>query len=87
MASRFKPPIVPAAFFGIVLGLAGLGGAWRTAHQVWNLPAVVGEVLMAMAAIVWAICPPIVPAPTTAALNTNMLSLSSDWRPTRPAGA
>jgi tellurite resistance protein len=55
MASRFKPPIVPAAFFGIVLGLAGLGGAWRTAHQVWNLPAVVGEVLMAMAAIVWAI--------------------------------
>jgi hypothetical protein len=26
--SRFKPPIVPAAFFGIVLGLAGLGSAW-----------------------------------------------------------
>src|ERR1700729_2730395 len=29
------------------------------------------------AAIVWAICPPMVPAPTTAALNTNMLVSSS----------
>jgi hypothetical protein len=33
---------------------------------------------MPAAAIVWAICPPIVPAPTTAALNTNMLAVSSD---------
>jgi len=32
--SRFKPPIVPAAFFGIVLGQAGLGSAWRAAHWV-----------------------------------------------------
>ncbi len=32
---------------------------------------------MPAAAIVWAICPPIVPAPTTAALNTNMLGVSS----------
>jgi hypothetical protein len=31
---------------------------------------------MPAAAIVWAIWPPIVPAPTTAALNTNMLELS-----------
>ena len=30
---------------------------------------------MPAAAIVWAIWPPIVPAPTTAALNTNMLDL------------
>jgi hypothetical protein len=35
--SRFKPPIVPAAFFGIVLGQAGLGSAWRAAH--WVRPA------------------------------------------------
>lgn len=32
MGYRFRPPIVPAAFFGIVLGLAGLGNAWRVAH-------------------------------------------------------
>jgi tellurite resistance protein len=55
MTSRFKPPIIPAAFFGIVLGLAGLGNAWRAAHQVWRMPALVGEVLMALATIVWAL--------------------------------
>ncbi|HEV7714206.1 MAG TPA: dicarboxylate transporter/tellurite-resistance protein TehA, partial [Steroidobacteraceae bacterium] len=32
----------------------GLGSAWRLAHEVWNPPAVVGEVLMLVAAIVWA---------------------------------
>jgi len=53
MTIRFKPPIIPAAFFAIVLGLAGLGNAWRAAHQIWQLPAVVGEVLMAVATIVW----------------------------------
>jgi tellurite resistance protein len=31
MTSRYKPPILPAAFFGIVPGLAGLGNAWRAA--------------------------------------------------------
>lgn len=46
---------VPAAFFGMVLGLAGLGAAWRTAHQVWGLPSVVGEGLMLLAATVWAV--------------------------------
>jgi hypothetical protein len=27
----------------MVLGLAGLGAAWRWAHQVWGLQAIVGE--------------------------------------------
>jgi tellurite resistance protein len=55
MTTRFKLPVVPAAFFGIVLGLAGLAFAWRAAHQVWNAPALVGEALMALAGIVWAL--------------------------------
>jgi len=55
MIVRFKVPIVPASFFGIVLGLAGLANAWRAAHQVWKAPALVGEALMALAAIVWAL--------------------------------
>ena len=55
MTTSFKPPIVPAAFFGIVLGLAGLGSAWRAAHQVWQMPAMVGEALMALATMVWAL--------------------------------
>jgi tellurite resistance protein len=45
---------VPASFFGIVLGLAGLGGAWRVAARVWQLPSVIGEALMLIAGIVWA---------------------------------
>src|ERR1700742_1340148 len=55
MTTRFKPPAIPAAFFGIVLGLAGLGNAWRAAHQAWQTPAFVGEALMALAAVVWAL--------------------------------
>jgi tellurite resistance protein len=46
---------VPTSFFGIVLGLAGLGGAWRVAGRVWQLPAVIGEALMLIAGIVWAL--------------------------------
>jgi tellurite resistance protein len=48
-------PIVPAAFFGVVLGLAGLGNAWRAARDVWGAAAIVGEALMAIAALAWAI--------------------------------
>ena len=48
-------PNVPAAFFGIVLGLAGLGNAWRAATAAWRLPGAIGEALMAAATIVWAI--------------------------------
>ena len=47
-------PIVPASYFGVVLGLAGLGSAWRAAHRVWDLPAIFGEALMLVAALVWA---------------------------------
>jgi tellurite resistance protein len=55
MSIGSRLPNVPASFFGIVLGLTGLGSAWRAAHQVWQLPAVIGEALMAAAAIVWAV--------------------------------
>src|SRR5258706_6140404 len=44
---------MPVSFFGIVLGLAGLGGAWRVAARVWELPAVIGEALMLAAGIAW----------------------------------
>ncbi len=55
MAASRHLPAVPAAFFGIVLGLAGLGGTWRAAHRVWGMPAWIGEALMAAATLVWAI--------------------------------
>lgn len=50
----YRLPRIPASFFGIVLGLGGLGGAWREAHKVWGLPAMVGEGLMLAATLVWA---------------------------------
>ncbi len=46
-------PIVPASFFGMVLGLAGLGGTWRAAHLAWGLPALTGELVTSAAALVW----------------------------------
>lgn len=49
-------PLVPAAFFGIVLGLAGLGNAWRSAAALWTIvPQFIGEVISFAAVMVWAI--------------------------------
>lgn len=42
MAVQSKLPIVPASFFGIGPGIAGLGSARRAAHRVWA--ATVGPV-------------------------------------------
>src|SRR5262249_59353147 len=47
-------PIIPASFFAMVMGLSGLSNAWRTAHQVWRLPSIVGESLALLAIVVWA---------------------------------
>jgi tellurite resistance protein len=46
---------IPASFFGIVLGLVGLGDCWRVAAIVWHLPYWIGELIMLTAAIVWMI--------------------------------
>jgi tellurite resistance protein len=53
MSTRF--PSVPASFFAMVLGLAGLGNDWRAATSAWHVPAAIGETLMAAATLVWAI--------------------------------
>jgi len=55
MEKNWTPAPVPAAFFAVVLGLAGLGGVWRRASAVYGLPAIVGETLMAFAVAVWAV--------------------------------
>ncbi|MDE5443188.1 dicarboxylate transporter/tellurite-resistance protein TehA [Bradyrhizobium sp. CSA207] len=52
---HIKVPIVPASFFGVVLGVAGLGNVWRQAHRLWDLPAVIGEALVFAAVAAWAI--------------------------------
>lgn len=44
---------VPASFFGMVLGLVGLGSDWRLAARLWALPAWIGEAVMGVAVTVW----------------------------------
>jgi tellurite resistance protein len=51
--ARLSRPIVPAGFFGIVLGLAGLAGSWRLAAKVWNVTPAIGEALSLLAAAIW----------------------------------
>ncbi|HEY0231845.1 MAG TPA: dicarboxylate transporter/tellurite-resistance protein TehA [Dokdonella sp.] len=46
-------PLVPASFFGIVLGVAGLGNAWRVSARLWDTPAWIGESILALAALIW----------------------------------
>jgi tellurite resistance protein len=55
MPAPRRLPLVPAGFFGFVLGLGGLTNAWRTAHRVWGLPASIGEAFAAITMVVWAI--------------------------------
>jgi tellurite resistance protein len=50
---RFGLPVVPVSFFGMVLGLAGLGNGWRVAAQMWAAPAWIGEAVLLAAAAVW----------------------------------
>lgn len=46
-------PLVPASFFGIVLGVAGLGNGWRVAAKIWSVPEWIGESILALATLVW----------------------------------
>jgi tellurite resistance protein len=46
---------IPASFFGIVLGLVGLGNNWRGAVRLWGMPPVIGEIIMAAAFAIWAL--------------------------------
>jgi tellurite resistance protein len=47
--------IIPASFFGIVLGLSGMGQAWRVAVPLWGMPQWIGEGLLMLASLVWLI--------------------------------
>src|SRR5262249_40077245 len=45
---------MPASYFGIVLGIAGLANAWRAAVRVWQLPEFIAEWIYIAAGGVWA---------------------------------
>ncbi|MBB3313443.1 tellurite resistance protein [Rhizobium sp. BK196] len=48
-------PIVPAAAFGIVLGLVGLANAWRAATDLWGAATSVSEGIGLVGALIWLI--------------------------------
>jgi tellurite resistance protein len=43
----------PIQMFGVVMGLGGLGNAWRLAARVWDLPPVIGTTLVRLAGLVF----------------------------------
>lgn len=45
----------PLNFFGIPFGLAGLGEAWATLADFHHAPAVIGDVVLVLADVVWAV--------------------------------
>jgi len=50
-----KAYAAPASFFGMVLGIVGLGSAWRDAVRLWNLPGAIAETIMFVGAAVWVV--------------------------------
>jgi tellurite resistance protein len=50
---KAKRSPVPASFFGMILGLVGLGNCWRVAAKIWHLPAWIGEAIMLLAIAIW----------------------------------
>ena len=47
-----KNTTLPASFFGIVLGLSGMGQAWRVAVPLWGMPHWIGEGVLLLATVV-----------------------------------
>ena len=48
-------PLVPASFFGIVLGTVGLGDCWRASHEAWGTSTVISDTIMTVAVVVWVV--------------------------------
>lgn len=46
---------LPAGYFGMVLGLIGMGFAWRYASTIWPVSRIVGDGLVVAATVSWAL--------------------------------
>ena len=46
---------LPAGYFGMVLGTIGMGFAWRYASTLWPVSRAIGDGLVALAAMIWAL--------------------------------
>ena len=72
---------LPASFLGMVLGIAGLGQAWRLAHRLWGTPGIIGEAVLALAATVWAV---LVIAYMLQAVRKQIIPASRGWKASPP---
>ncbi len=52
MTARIFPP---ASFFGMPLGILGLGLAWRGAVKLWLLPPLIAELILGLGVALWAV--------------------------------
>jgi len=52
-----KRPVLhlPAGYFGMVLGIIGMGFAWRYASTIWPVPRLIGDALVILAMVIWAL--------------------------------
>lgn len=46
---------ISASLFSAVLGISGLGYAWRVASVLWRVPTIIAETILAAAALIWAV--------------------------------
>lgn len=46
---------LPAGYFGMVLGIIGMGFAWRYASTIWPVSSIIGDALVVLAATIWAL--------------------------------
>jgi tellurite resistance protein len=46
-------PIIPASFFGMILGIGGLSNGWRVAAKLWNFPVIIADAIAVLALAIW----------------------------------
>lgn len=46
---------LPAGYFGMVLGIIGMGFAWRYAGTIWPVSSIIGDALVVLATTIWAL--------------------------------
>lgn len=46
---------LPSGYFGMVLGIIGMGLAWRYAATVWPVPAAIGHAVVGLACAIWSL--------------------------------
>lgn len=46
---------LPAGYFGMVLGIIGMGFAWRYASTIWPVSSIIGDALVVLATTIWAL--------------------------------